>query len=228
MSVSLDLAGRYDIYGAIHKGLRRALGNLLVRLGIADFTPGAATERLLADLRTQLTLGAAHLDHEEQVIHTALATRLPGSTARLEAQHGHHAARFREIGALIEAVERAIGPARIFAGRDLYLAFSTFVAEDFAHMHEEETVTRPTLCTLFTDAEQAAMEMQIIGSLSPDENIAFMQLMLPAMNPDERAGLLGGMKAGAPPEAFAAVINFAARPTLTAEDFAELERRLAA
>jgi hypothetical protein len=44
------------------------------------------------------------------------------------------------------------------------------------------------------------------------------------MSAAERAGLLGGMKAGAPPEAYGAVIELAARATLSAGDMAELER----
>ena len=51
-----------------------------------------------------------------------------------------------------------------------------------------------------------------------------MRMMLPAMNPEERTGLLTGMKAGAPPEAYAAVIEHAARPTLPRAEFADLER----
>ena len=113
---------------------------------------------------------------------------------------------------------------RLRLGRALYITFTAFVAEDFEHMAEEETVVWPQLCALFTDEELAGIEMAIIGELTPEENIGFMRLMLPAMNPSERAGLLTGMKANAPPEAFAAVIDLAARPTLAANDFAELQR----
>jgi hypothetical protein len=35
--------------------------------------------------------------------------------------------------------------------------------------------------------------------------------MLPAMNVEERAGMLGGMKAGAPPPAFRAAVDVAKR-----------------
>ncbi len=91
-------------------------------------------------------------------------------------------------------------------------------------MLHEETQTWPLLCALFSDDELMAMEQAIIASLSPAETIDVMRLMLPAMNPAERTGLLTGMKAEAPPQAYLAVIEQAARPTLPRADFAELER----
>ncbi|MDD3446677.1 MAG: hypothetical protein PHS60_14810 [Zavarzinia sp.] len=217
-----DLAGRYDIYGPIHKGLRLGLARLLTRLGATDFADPATVTALLGDLRAHLALGRAHLTHEEEHIHRALDTRAAGACARLEEQHGHHKLRFAELDGLIRVVEASAMAERAAAGHDLYLAFSAFVAEDLAHMHEEETATRAQLCAAFTDAELQGIEFGIISSLTPDENIAYMRLMLPAMTPVERLGLLSGMKAGAPAEAFAAVIELAAKPTLPANDFANL------
>jgi len=45
---------------------------------------------------------------------------------------------------------------------------------------------------------------------------------VPATNAAERAALLGGMKANAPAEAYAAVYELAARPSLTPDQLAEL------
>lgn len=217
-----DLSDRYDLYGPVHKGLRLTLSNLLVRLGSADFRPGPDADALIADFRAYLALGAAHLAHEEAFVHRALEARLPKAAERLECQHRGHALHFAELETLVRAIEAATPEHRAARGKDLYLAFSRFVAEDLTHMHEEETVTRPTLCALFTDAEQQALEGAIIASLSPDENLAFMRMMLPAMTPAERLGLMRGMQAAAPPEAVSAVLEFAARPTLASEDFRAL------
>ena len=212
-------APRHDIYGPVHKGLRRAHADLMGRLGWADYA--ADQHRLLAELREHLRLAAKHLAHEEAHIHPALDARAPNGAARLDQQHGHHRARFAEVEHRIRAVEAGGGPA---AGRALYLEFARMVAEDLAHMHEEETVTWPRLCALFSDNELLTMEMTIIASLTPEDVIAFMRMMIPAMNPSERAALLGGMKAGAPPEAFAAVYEHAVRATLGAQDLEGLER----
>lgn len=218
--------GRWDIYGPIHKGLRMATTDFMVRLGRADFASHAASAALLDALRAHLSLCAEHLAHEEAFIHPALERRRGDAAARLARQHVDHRLAFSALGALIDAVAQADDGGRAAKARELYLAYSAFVAADLAHMHEEETVTWPLLCALFSDQELADLEMSIIASLSPETNLAFMRLMIPAMAPQERAVLLGGVRASAPPEAFQAVIEGAARPTLPAQEFDDLTARL--
>jgi iron-sulfur cluster repair protein YtfE (RIC family) len=220
--LTLSAARRWDIYGPVHKGLRRAHGAMAMRLGAADY--GADLRPLLDDLRAHLEMAAQHLTHEEDHIHAALTARAPEAVAELGEQHEHHRARFAALTAAIARLEHGERADRPGLGRLLYLEFSAYVAEDFLHMLHEETVTWPLLCDLFSDDELMAIEQAIIASLSPEETIATMRMMLPAMNPAERTGLLTGMKAGAPPQAYAAVIEHAARPTLPLSDFAELQR----
>lgn len=211
-NASAGLAGRWDLYGPVHKGLRLAHGEVLRRLGAADWSTDQGV--LIGDLRAHLALGAKHLEHEEAHIHGAMARRRPDLMEALEGEHAHHRARFAVVEAQIASLETGSDADLPMLGRAVYLAMSQLVAEDLAHMHHEETVVWPGLCAAFTDEEMQAMEMAIISALAPDEVIAFMRLMIPAMDRAERTGLLTGMKAGAPPEAFAAVLDLAARPTL--------------
>jgi len=216
-----DLDGRYDIYGAVHKGLRKTGCDLLGRLGTADFQNVEETASLIADLRHYLMLAASHVGHEDDNIHVALAAK-GDSTVTLDEQHDDHRTAFGELEELITALEMARSVRKPACGRKLYLAFAAYIADDFAHMHEEEAVTGPLLWRNFTDHEILGIEMRIIGSLPPDKNMAFMRIMIPAINPAERVALLGAMKEGAPPEVFQAVIDFAARPGLSASEFAHL------
>ncbi|MBY8824686.1 hypothetical protein [Sphingomonas colocasiae] len=215
-------AGRWDIYGPVHKGLRRGHCALLQRLATTDFTRD--TTALIADLRMHLMLGETHLADEERFIHTALERHSPGAACDLERDHAHHRARFTEIEAAIDALEAAADPRLADErGRTLHLLFSRFVAEDLVHMAEEEESVWPRLCALFSDVELAEIEAEIVGSLPPEIAMGFMQLMVPATNAAERAALLGGMKANAPAEAYAAVYELAARPSLTPDQLADLE-----
>lgn len=216
--------GRWDIYGPVHKGLRLAHNRMSQRLGAADWA-GEDQRTLIADLRHHLRLAASHLKHEDEHIHPALAARDPHTQAELDEQHDHHRARFGVLAGQIANLEAA-GPEDLGGlGRAVYHGFNLLVAEDLAHMHHEETVVWPRLCALFSDAELQQLEAAIIGSIPPDDIITFMSFMIPAMNRAERAGLLGGMKAAAPEEAFAAVLELAARPTLSVEDWEDLRSR---
>lgn len=219
---------RHDLYGPIHKGIRLALSDLLVRLGQADFAHEAAASALLAGLRRQLVLSGEHLHHEEVAIHAALEARAPGSTLTLEADHDHHRRAFTTLEAAIAAVEAAPAAERAAPARDLYLAFSQFAAADFAHMAEEELVVLPLLHRLFDDEELIGIEASIVGALPPDEMMDYLKLMIPAMNPAERAQFLAFVRAGAPAEAFEAILGAAARPTLPPAEYEALELALAA
>lgn len=219
---------RHDLYGPIHKGLRLALSDLLVRLGQADFADAPATAELLGALRRQLVLSASHLHHEEAEIHTALEALAPGATITLQADHDHHRRAFATLEAAIGAVEAAPPTERAASARALYLAFSQFAAADFAHMAEEELTVLPLLHRLFDDDELIAMEGRIVAAIPPDKTIDYLKLMVPAMNPSERAQFLAFIRAGAPAEAFDAMLDVAVRPALAQADYEALELALAA
>jgi hypothetical protein len=212
----------HDLYGPIHKGLRLALSQLLVRLGACDGDDPAALAALLADLRGQCQLSAHHLANEEACVHPALEARAPGATAYLARAHEHHRETFYELEALIRRAERAHVDERPMELSRLYLRFSTFVAEDFAHMAEEEQLILPVLQGLFTDDELRGIEDRIISGLEPDEVIAFGRTMIPAATRPERIILLDALRANAPAEAFAAILTQSARPTLDDADYVHL------
>ncbi|WP_112829089.1 hemerythrin domain-containing protein [Rhizobium cremeum] len=226
MTAIPDLSGRYDLYGAIHKGLRKAGCDMLNRIGTADFENPEETETVLGNLRSFIVFAASHVMHEDEHIHGVLRAR-GASTATLEDQHDDHRTAFATLEKLASDIEKAWPMHKQAAGRKLYLAFAAYLAEDLAHMHEEETVTAPELWRICTDEELATIEMHIIASMSPEKNMAFLRLMIPAMNPAERAAMLSAMQQNTPPEMFSAIVEFAVRPSLSEKAFSDLSERIA-
>lgn len=221
---SADTHGRYDTYRFIHKALRLAQCDMLGRLGRADFDGGDGAA-LLGELRGLLAMGASHIAHEETHIHVHINAREATATDRLDNQHGAHRHSFARLEALIRQVELATPAQKAEAGHRLYLAYALFVAHDFEHMNEEETVNNDRLWRLFSDGEIIAMERAIVASIPPEKSMLVLQLMLPALTRDERAGFLGKMKPAMPPEAFAAAME-TARSVLAPGDFSDLRARL--
>lgn len=211
-------ANRWDLYGPIHKGLRRAHALMLLRIGNADFT--GDTSGLLADLRRHLAISADHLHHEEQYIHPPLKARVPHATDRLEDQHQHHREHFLALFEQIEAIEA--GDSSAAAGRRLYRLFTRFVADDLGHMAEEEEITFPILCHHFTDAELQAIERAIVEDMDPDLAGPVTEAMLAATNIDERVTLLSGMRQGMPAEIYTYLFHAAVRPTASPADLQRL------
>jgi hypothetical protein len=216
----------HNFYGPIHKGLRLAQTRMLVRLGACGGDDADEMTAVLGDLAVLLHQAEHHLENEDLWVHTALEARAPGATARLVQSHEHHRADFEELTALIRAAEAAEPADREPAMRRLYLRFSRFMAEDFAHMAEEEQVILPVLQSLFTDQELAEIEHRIVSAIPPDEMMAYGRLMIPAATRAGRVALVSGIRAGAPPEAFAALMENAARPSLSERDYAHLRAGL--
>jgi hypothetical protein len=196
---------RHDFYRGVHKALRLALGRLLARLGNVDAADPAAVAQLVGDLRAQLAFSAIHLKHEDEVIHTALAAHAPDAVAHLEGDHEHHRDTFAKLEAAIAAVEAA-GDAAEAPLHALYLQFTQFVAEDFAHMAHEETVVMPLLQSLFSDEALLDMEHRIVASQPPEMMVFSAQAIMRALRPNERLALASGARANMPPPVFEGLI----------------------
>ena len=212
-----DLPATHDLYGNIHKALRLSLSRLLVRLGNVDAADAAEVEALMGDLRAQLVLSVSHLHHEEAVIHRELALIAPDVVAELETAHRHHRAGFELIAQLMLEARLEPDDTRHACLRNLYLAFSRFVADDLAHMAEEELHTLPLLQALFSDVELIAMEEEILASIPPAEMGQVIPLMMSAMRPAERLEMARHARAGMPPEAFEGIMA-AVLPALEPRD----------
>ncbi len=223
IAIQKQLSTRHDLYGTIHRGLRKAETELLARLGALDAGDTTAVTAILADFRRLLVLARFHLVDENEHIHTALEAVRPGSTAEFAHDHEEHEKSFAEIEAILARIAAANAAERRNLVKALYLRYTRFVADDFAHMLEEETELQPQLQSLFSDAELAAIEGRIIASIPPDVMLDFMRIMVPAIDPEARQEMLSGMMHGMPAEAFDAVLTLAVRPVLSDADWQRLD-----
>lgn len=211
---------RHDIYAFIHKGLRAFMAHTLVRVGRLDASDASEVAEVSEEVRALIAICRGHLQHENEVIHSAMEARAPGSASALEAEHVHHAQSLDALTALVDAL-----PGDTAAAQALYRALAIFVAENFEHMQREESEHNAVLWANFDDDSIRALEQRIVSSLSPDEAALSMRWMLPHMNPAERAGMLGGMRAQAPAEAFEGVLSLI-RPLLGGRDWRKLSLAL--
>ena len=108
----------------------------------------------------------------------------------------------------------------------LYLELSSFTGDYLRHQDVEERVVMPALETAIGVPAVVEIHGAILGSIPPQEMARSLAMMLPLMNIDERAEMLGGMQAEAPPEVFAGVWSLAGS-VLSPADHTALARRLA-
>jgi hypothetical protein len=192
---------RLDLYAGIHKALRAFMAETLVRVGRIDVADAADRDQALEQLEQLLGFCADHLRHENAFIHTAIEARQPAGSTKVADEHVEHdesiAALREEAAALRQAPDHA---AAALALR-LYRHLALFVAENFQHMHTEETVHNALLWHHYADAELAALHGRLLASLGPADKELAARWMVPASTPAERAAMIAGMRAELPPEA---------------------------
>ncbi|MGZ3184921.1 MAG: hemerythrin domain-containing protein [Telluria sp.] len=212
---------RYDIYRRIHKALRSCFADTLARLGRADPQDAHEAAAVLAQVRQMAAFAAGHLFHEDCHIHPAMEARQPGSARTTLADHEHHDYAISKLISVAAQAEQAQGQQRAVLFAQLYQQVSLFVAENLTHMHVEETENAAVLWACYSDAELAAIEQAIVGSLTPEEKMVSMRWMIPAVTPQERAFMLGGMRQAMPVQAFEGLLG-QVRPLLSGAEWGKL------
>lgn len=207
---------RHDIYAFIHKGLRAFMAHTLVRVGRLDAHDSADIAVVSEEVRALLDICEHHLENENRHVHPAMEARQPGSCADAAAEHEAHALEIAQLRWLLERV-----PGNDEAAQGLYRRLSDFVGHNFEHMGKEEREHNAVLWAHYSDDEIRAIEHAIVSGEAPDRLQLAMRWMLPHMTPNERAGMLGGMRRTAPAEVFDGVLNLI-RPLLGGRDWRKL------
>ena len=216
-----------DLYLNIHKGIRADLFAVTGRAGSLDPADTVGRAQLAEAVRTSVDLLVSHAEHEDTVIQPVLDVERPDLAELIAADHAGLEPRMDGLVALAGTVAEVGVQGDAARGwlHALYLDLALFTGDYLRHQETEERVVMPALeAAIGPDAVQA-LEGTIIASIPPDEMAASLAVMLPAMNLDDRAGLLGGMRQGAPAEVFAGVWALAGS-VLAADDHDALARRL--
>ncbi|MGD9833705.1 MAG: hypothetical protein AB7U92_13245 [Piscinibacter sp.] len=216
---------RVDLYVGIHKALRHFMTDTLHRVGRMDANNPDDLRRTLAQFEGLMELCLQHVHHENDFVHSAIEARQPRGAARTADDHVEHIAHIAALRDEARALAQAEASARPALALRLYRHLALFVADNFQHMNVEETQNNAALWANYGDDELMALHQRIVASLPPEENLLVMRWMIPASTPAERAQVLGGMRAGAPAEAFAAVLD-AVRPHLDDHAWDQLARAL--
>jgi hypothetical protein len=218
-------APRHNLYTLVHKGLRACMAETLATVGRMDAddpVERAAAARLVREL---LSCARSHLEHEERFVHPALEARRSGSSAAAHADHVLHREAFVLLETALRGLECSESDEAAEAALRLYRQLALFVAENFEHMHLEETDNHAVLTGCYDEQDVRAIEGHIIAALRPAESEIALRWMVPAASPAERAALLGGMQQGMPPAAFAAILA-PVEPRLSAGERARLDADL--
>jgi hypothetical protein len=216
---------RYNIYGAVHKGLRALMSDTLLQCGRADWHDAADRVGTLAQVRLLMEVCHSHLHHEDLFVHSAMEARRPGSSNTTMTDHHEHVLAIKSFLDDAQTLEDCAPTLRDTLGASLYRRLGLFIAENFEHMAVEETDNNAVLWACYSDAEILAIEQALVAHLPPEKKAIFGRWMLPAVNASERAMMLTGMKQSAPAEAFDGMLKML-QPLISETDWGKLMRAL--
>jgi hypothetical protein len=203
------------------------MAETLLSVGRMDPDDEADVEAAAASVRELLAFARSHLQHEEVWIHPALESVRAGSSEKTRTDHLEHREAFTLIETSLRALESSTGPARASAALRLYRQLALFLAENFQHMHVEESDNHATLVECYRDEEVIALSDRLVASLTPTEKATAMRWMVAQVNAAERAAVLTKVRETAPAPAFAALLGLV-RPHLSVRDAAKLDAVLGA
>lgn len=218
-------APRLDLYAGIHKALRALMTDTLLAVGRMDTGDDLELAATTQRVRELLDLCASHLAHENQFIHAAMEARAPGASDLIAHEHEEHGQHIASLGGLVGALLSSPLAGRAGLALELYRQLALFIADNFQHMHVEETVHNAVLWSRYTDAELADLHGALVASIPPEEMMYTLRWLVPFMNPAERQAMMGEMQAHAPAPAFAAAMD-RVRPHLSDAEWAKLTRGL--
>jgi len=215
------------LYTGPHKGQRYYLSKLSSLAGTMDYTDEAALTNLYGEIKTLKLRHMQHAGAEEKFIHPVLAQRVPGSTIKIEADHREQERQLNELISHLEGMRSdSIDPGKkVELGLEFYRALNRFIAYYLIHIDFEEEHLQPTLWALFSSDELLGILKDVLSSQSPEEGTWWLSTMLPAMNLNERAGLISASKNMMPPEVFQSRLDLISK-RLTPDDWAALKVKL--
>lgn len=218
-------AARMDMYGGIHKALRALMADTLLAVGRMDVQDALELAQGTERVMQLLDICASHLKHENEFVHAAIEARAPGASERIAHEHEDHERSIEALGAAVAALRACPATQRPAAVQSLYANLALFIADNFRHMHVEETAHNAVLWARYTDAELVEIHDRLVASIPPAEMMMIARWMVPFMNPEERVGVLSGVRQNAPAPAFHAILD-TVRPHLSENEWGKLARAL--
>ncbi|MGO8871171.1 MAG: hemerythrin domain-containing protein, partial [Acidimicrobiales bacterium] len=166
-----------------------------------------------------------HAGQEDTHIIPVLEEHAPTLFDRNATDHAALDARVARIAERASAMTDAVPGEQRARVHNLYLDLGSFTGAYHAHQEFEERIVMPALLDAIGVDGTIGVHHAIVSSIPPPVMAKTLALMIPAMNVDDRAEMLGGMQASVPPQMFEGIWGLA-NSVLAPGDANALARRI--
>ncbi len=216
-----------DLYIDAHKGQRLKFSMISTAAGTLDINNQEASTSLENEITSFREHMFLHAGHEERFIHPLLSERIPGGASRLNEDHRNMHTQLDELIATFGEMKRKPPDfeKRQEIAHEFYLAWNRFMSFYLGHIDYEEEHAMPALQKLCSYDELDDARKKILGGQEPKSMMYSLEMILPALSPNERFLVLSQGLKNAPPEAFQGAIKIAEH-VLAPEDWLSLKKLL--
>jgi hypothetical protein len=214
-----------DLYKDIHKAIRSELFTVTLQAGNVDPSSRPGRVEVCDHVEGVIGMLVGHAHHEDTFVQPSIEQHLPDLAEQIDGDHVRLERWMDNLRNLAYEAVGATGPTQRAEVHRLYTELAAFTSSYLAHQDFEEREVMPALDKAIGFEAVLGIHVSIISTIPPDEMAQALAVMIPSINIDDRAELLGGMRAGAPAEVFEGVWGLT-RSVLPASDFAALGNRL--
>lgn len=214
-----------DLYRDIHKAIRTELFTVTLQAGNVDPASRSGRVEVANHVDTVIEMLVGHAHHEDTFVQPSIEQHLSDLAEQIESDHVRLERWMDDLKNQAYEAVGAQGPAQRDEVHRLYTDLAAFTGSYLAHQDLEERVVMPALDEALGFEAVLGIHVSIVSSIPPDQMAQALAIMIPSINIDDRTELLGGMRAGAPPEVFEGVWGLTGS-VLSPADFAALGTRL--
>lgn len=187
-------SSRVDLFTTIHKGLRAMLFELAIEAARIDARDAGAIERLAARIHRALEFLAEHAAHEDAHVIPAIRAHAPEIATALSTEHEMLDTIEGEVELAVKLLLDAPAEHRPTVHAPLVKLLNRLIAAHLAHMGREETDGNMALWCGFDDRALVELRGRLVGSIPARRYAQWLELIAPALDPEERARITGGPK----------------------------------
>jgi hypothetical protein len=178
-----------DFYLSVHKALRAAMADTLLRLGATDFA-GPEGEPCLAQIGDLLELLATHVRLENEHLHCAIEARQQGASRALAEAHAELSVQLVELADELARVRSAASAAaRAALCQRLYRHLARLVGRKLEHMAVEEITAGRALRSLYDPAELHQLQRRLLAATPATHLLQVQAWAARGLSPREQAEL---------------------------------------
>lgn len=185
---------RYNIFKRTHKGLRSMLFNAGAKIQHTDFTKQRQAAYTINSIKQTTLSFTYHINKEDSIVYHAVALEAPYIIAMIEKTNKKDVALAQSISELILTYDKLnTKKEKIAFGFELQAAFFEFTASVLQHINKEEAVINELLWDKFSDHELAALEMEIMKKVTPDDCTWYTGSIMKGLSNEEIITWIGGL-----------------------------------